>query len=133
MISGKNVVRMSMARVNEVKFAQKLLKIANILQYIQCSNSNIIQSFNIFIFFRAGFFDAMISSKKVVIEPRAGVNEAKICPKTAKNCKYSLLQNARIQILMNFSTYFCLFWENISEYYEFKPKSGHRTNSCRCP
>ena len=40
------------------------------------------------------------------------------------------IYNAIIQILLNFSTYFCLFWENISEYYELKLKTGHRTNSC---
>ena len=35
---------------------------------------------------------AMISSKKVVIEPTAGVNEANICQITSKNCKYFYLQ-----------------------------------------
>ena len=43
-------------------------------------------------FFKTGVFDTTISSKKVVIESRAGVIEAKICLKTAENCKYSYLQ-----------------------------------------
>ena len=70
----------------------------------------------------------MISSKKVVIEARTGVNQAKICPKLLKIANIPIY-NAIIQILLNLSQYFCLFCENISEYLEFKPKSGHRTNS----
>ena len=49
------------------------------------SNSNTIQYFNIFLCFsknvHLGF---MISSKKVVIEPTAGVNQAKVCLKNGQ-------------------------------------------------
>ena len=65
------------------------------------------------------YLSTMSPNQKVAIEPRAEVNQAKICPKTAKNCKYSYLQCNIIKILLNFSTYFCLF----------KPKSGQRANS----
>ena len=53
---------------------------------MQLFNYSVFQ--HIFLFFRESFFDTMISSKKVVTESRARVNEAKISPKTAKNCKY---------------------------------------------
>ena len=46
----------------------------------------------------------MISSKKVVIEPTARVNEAKICPKIAN----IPIENVIIQVLFNISIYFCV-------------------------
>ena len=72
-------------------FAPKLPKIAK-HSYIKCNNSNSIQYFNIFLCFsERACLGTMISSKKLIIEPTAGVNEAKICPKIAENCKYSNL------------------------------------------
>lgn len=65
----------------------------------------------------------MILSNKAVIEVRAGVNK-----KLPENCNIPNY-NAIIHIILNLSTYSCLFWENISDYYEFKPKGGPRTNS----
>ena len=49
----------------------------------------------------------MISSKKVFIEPTAGVNETKICPKLLKVANI-LIYNPVIQILFRVSTYFCV-------------------------
>ena len=37
--------------------------------------------------------------------------------------------DALIQVLLNISAYFCAFWENVSQCYEFKPKSLQRTSS----
>ena len=70
----------------------------------------------------------MILSKKVVIEPTAGVNEAKICPKTAENCKYYL----PIQLFKYYSVFqhiFVFLRESLSGYHNIQQKSGHRTNS----
>ena len=49
----------------------------------------------------------MISSKKVFIEPKAGVSETKICPKLPKGANI-LIYNPAIQILFRISTYFCV-------------------------
>ena len=50
-----------------------------------------------------------ISGKNAVREPKAGVNETKICPKPKNWAKITNISiyNAIIQILFNFSTYFC--------------------------
>ena len=52
------------------------------------------------------YLSTMSPKQKVAIEPRAGVKQAKICPKAAKNCKYSYLQCNIIQILLNFQHIF---------------------------
>ena len=51
----------------------------------------------------------MISSKKVVIEPTARVNKAKIYPKIAENCKYSYLQCNNLNIILYFNVFLCFF------------------------
>ena len=53
----------------------------------------------------------MISSKKVVIEPTARVNKAKIYHKIAENCKYSYLQCNNLNIILYFNIFLC-FLEN---------------------
>ena len=86
MISDKNAAREPMAEVNQTKIWPK---IAENCKYfcIKCNNSNIIKYFNIFLCFtKKSYPGSMISSKKVVKEPIAGVNEAKICLKIAENC-----------------------------------------------
>ena len=66
----------------------------------------------VFVFTEKSYLDTMILSKKVVIEPTAEVNEAKSCPKTAKNCKYYYLP---IQLFKYYSifqhifVFFCIF------------------------
>ena len=72
----------------------------------------------------------MISSKKVAIEPRAGVNEGKICPKTAENCKYSYFQYNNSNTIESFCMFLSLLGKH--EYYDFKPKTGHKTNKNSC-
>ena len=55
----------------------------------------------------------MISSKKVVAEPTAGVNESKVYPKLPKIASlpiYSVI----VQILFSISTYFCVSQRKIS-------------------
>ena len=111
------------------KFAPKLPKIAR-YSYVKCNNSNSIQYFNIFLCFsETAYLGTMILSKKVVIEPTAGVNEAKICPKIAENCKYSNLQCNNSNIFSTFQHIFVFLRKCISGYHHFKQKSGHRTNS----
>ena len=74
------------------KFAQKLPKIAKIPKYNAVIQILLNLSTYFCIFQRKIFFVIKISSKKVAVEPRAGVNEAIICSKSAENCKYSYLQ-----------------------------------------
>ena len=89
MISVKNAAREPMAGVNEAKICPKIAKNYQkllIFLYIKCNNSNIIQYFNIFLCFtKKACLGSIISGKKVVIEPTAGVNEVKFWPKIAKN------------------------------------------------
>ena len=68
---------------------------------------------HIFVFLRETFFDTMISSKKVVMKPRAGRNEAKICPKTAENCKYSYLQCNNSNTIESFNIFLSLLGKQI--------------------
>ena len=79
MISGKKVVIEPTAGVSEAKISPKIAENC-LYSYIKCNNSNIIQYFKIFLCFtKKAYLGSMISSKKVVIEPTARVNEAKIC------------------------------------------------------
>ena len=92
MILSKKVVIEPTAGVNEAKICRK---IAENCKYsnLQCNNSNIFLYFNIFLCFSENaYLGTIILSKKVAIEPTAGVNKAKICPKIAENCKYFYLQ-----------------------------------------
>ena len=58
-------------------------------------------------FSERAYLGTMILSKKVVIEPTAGVNEAKMCPKIAENCKYSNLQCNNSNIFLYFNIFLC--------------------------
>ena len=50
----------------------------------------------------------MISSKKVVKEPTAGgVNEAKLCPKIAENCKYFCIKCNNSKFIQYFDIFLC--------------------------
>ena len=85
-------------------------------------------------FLEKAYLSTMISSKKVVIEPTAGVNEAKICPKIAQNCpklQIFLFPNA-IELSKYYSVFqhiFVFLRKSISGYHDIKQKSGHKTNS----
>ena len=92
MILSKKVVREPTAGVNEAKICPKIAENCKYFN-LQCNNSNIFLYFNIFLCFSENaYLGTIILSKKVVIEPTAGVNKAKICPKIAENCKYFYLQ-----------------------------------------
>ena len=65
----------------------------------------------------------MISNKKVVIEPTARVNEAKICSKTAKNCKYSPFPMQIFKYTV-FQHIFVFLRESISGDHDIKQENG---------
>ena len=94
MISSKKVVIEPTAGVNEAKICPKIAENCKYSYFpMQLNYPNIIQYFNIFLCFSEKVYLAnMISSRKVVIKPTAGVKEAKICPKLVKKCVYSYLQ-----------------------------------------
>ena len=65
----------------------------------------------------------MISSKKVVIEPTAGVNKAKIYPKIVENCKHSYLQcNNSNTVMSSGKTYLSTI--NSSQKVVIEPTAG---------
>ena len=49
----------------------------------------------------------MISSKKVVIEPTAGMNKEKICTKIGKSCKYFYLPCNNSNPIKSFNILLC--------------------------
>ena len=67
----------------------------------------------------------MISGKNVARVESAGQIFAQKLPKVAN----IPILNVIIQVLFNFSPYFCVSQRKISGFYDFKQKSGHRTNS----
>ena len=78
-------------------FAHKLPKIANIP--IQNVIIEVLFNFSPYFlcFTKKEYLGSMISSKKVVIEPTAGVNEAKIWPTFAKMCYIPIQKHNQIQ------------------------------------
>ena len=92
---------------------------------IQCSNSNkYYSSFQLISVFSKESIFRCHDFKQESSHRSKSWSEKKL-PKNFNIPNY----NAIIHILLNLSTYFCLFWESISGYYEFKPKGGPRTNS----
>ena len=107
MISGKNTVRKSNTGVKKQKFAPKLPKIPNIPKYIAVIQI-LFKLSTYFCVFQRKFFGTMVSSKKLVIEPTAGVNEVKICPKIVLYCKYFYLQCINSNTIEFFNIFFPL-------------------------
>ena len=66
----------------------------------------------------------MISNKNVVIEPTARVNEAKICSKTAKNCKYSHFPTQIFKYYTVFQHIFVFLRESVSGCHDIKQENG---------
>ena len=92
MILSKKLITKSTAGVNETKICQKIAENCKYSNF-QCNNSNIFLYFNIFLCFpERACLGTMISSKKLITESTAGVNEAKICPKIVHKCNYFYLQ-----------------------------------------
>ena len=64
-----------------------------------------------------------------MIEPTAGVNEAKVCLKTAENCNHYYLPIQLFKYYSVFQHIFVLLKENLSGYHNIKQETCHITSS----